>query len=437
MKVLIIGGTGEMGQWFAPFFKEHGYEVTVWGHSHRVDVAERLGVDFAADLDSAVSDSDIVIISVPIDITTEMIRQVAPGMKTGSLLMDLTSLKKGPVEAMQRYAPADVEIIGTHPMFGPSIPSLHGQIVIMSPVEGRCETWFDKIHSLLEDNGAHIEIIDPAEHDQFVSVVQGLTHFAYITIGSTLQKLDFDVKSSRRFMSPVYEIMLDFVGRILGQNPYLYALIQMENPEVLKVHDTFLKECERIAYMVRNHETDGFCQNMKDAAIHFGDTHSALRRSDKLINSKIAEFEELIHSIGEERGIRHIYSGVTHVGIVEKVTPRTVSLTEGSNTTTLLIENVQLLSDSELTFWKGKFLKHWQRDISALIPRGSDPGIFREIIDMDERIISVNIIDTYAGLQDCDRESMTLRIRIIGDLQPNDVQGDVEEMLRRLGCSIR
>ncbi|MEA1985501.1 MAG: prephenate dehydrogenase [Euryarchaeota archaeon] len=437
MKVLIIGGTGEMGQWFAPFFKEHGYEVTVWGHSHRVDVAERLGVDFAADLDGAVDDSDIVIISVPIDITTDVIRQVAPGMKTGSLLMDLTSLKKGPVEAMQRYAPADVEIIGTHPMFGPSIPSLHGQIVILSPVEGRCEIWFDRIHSLLEDNGAHIEIIDPTEHDQFVSVVQGLTHFAYITIGSTLQKLDFDVKSSRRFMSPVYEIMLDFVGRILGQNPYLYALIQMENPEVLKVHDVFLKECEQVSSMVRNHETDEFCQNMKDAAVHFGDTHSALRRSDKLINSKIAEFEELIHSIGKERGIRHIYSGVTHMGIIEKVTPRTVSLTEGGSTTILLIENVQLLSDSELIHWKGEVLKHCQRDISAFIPHGSDPEMFREIIDMDERIISVDIVDTYTGLQDSDHVSVTFRIRIIEDLQPGDVQGDVEEMLRRLGCRIR
>ena len=56
---------------------------------------------------------------------------------------------------------------------------------------------------------------------------------------------------------------------------------------------------------------------------------------------------------------------------------------------------------------------------------------------MDERMISVNIIDTYAGLQDSDREGVTLRIRIIGDLQPNNVQGDVEEMLRRLGCRIR
>jgi len=114
---------------------------------------------------------------------------------------------------------------------------------ISSPVERRCDKWFSIIRALFEDNGAHIEVINAKEHDRFVSVVQGLTHFAYITIGTTFKRLDFDVNESRRFMSPVYEIMVDFVGRILGQNPYLYALIQMENPEVQRVHEAFREEC--------------------------------------------------------------------------------------------------------------------------------------------------------------------------------------------------
>jgi prephenate dehydrogenase len=54
---------------------------------------------------------------------------------------------------------------------------------------------------MLDESGAHIVIVGPEEHDRFVSVVQGLTHFAYITIGTTLDRLDFNVKESRRFMS--------------------------------------------------------------------------------------------------------------------------------------------------------------------------------------------------------------------------------------------
>ena len=102
MKMLIIGGTGEMGQWFTRFSKEHGYEVVVWGSSRRVEVAESMGVEFASDLDHAIGDSDIVVVSVPIDITDKIISETAPKMKDGSLLMDITSLKAKPIEAMKK-----------------------------------------------------------------------------------------------------------------------------------------------------------------------------------------------------------------------------------------------------------------------------------------------------------------------------------------------
>jgi prephenate dehydrogenase len=292
------------------------------------------------------------------------------------------------------------------------------------------------MHDLFEESGAHIEIIDPEEHDQFVSVVQGLTHFAYITIGTTFKNLDFDVNKSRRFMSPVYEIMVDFVGRILGQNPYLYAHIQMKNDQVLKVHEAFINECKLLSDIVREQDTEAFCKKMTEAAVHFKDTASALHRSDKLINAKIAEFEEMIASVGRERGLLHNYSGVTHVGIIEKVTPRTVTLSKGDRTVSLRTENIRLLNDAELKKWKIDNLTHPTRDISALIPAGADPLTIEKVIDCDERIVSVSIIDTYSGVSD-DRLSVTYRITILGDLSAAEVQEDIEKLFVGLGCGIR
>jgi prephenate dehydrogenase len=437
LKVLIIGGTGEMGQWFTPFFKNHGYEVVVWGSSGKIEVAERMGVEFANDLDAAISTSDIVIVTVPINITEKIISETAPKMKSGSLLMDFTSLKVGPTDAMKKYAPKDVEILGTHPMFGPSIPSLHGQIFILTPINGRCEKWFPVMRSLFEDNGAHIEVITPAEHDRFVSVVQGLTHFAYITIGTTFDSLDFSVNESRRFMSPVYDIMLDFVGRILGQNPYLYAYIQMENPEVLKVHDAFMQQCKEMSAIVRKKDVEAFTTKMRDAAIHFGDTASALRRSDKLINSKIAEFDELIDSIGMERGLKHIYSNIVHVGIVKKVTPRSVVLFIGNRLVPLKMENLRLLSTEELKRWKKEILRHHTRDISVLIPQGSNPETICNIIACNDNIISVRKIDTYTGVKGTDKISVTYRVNITGDSDAGKVNDKIVEQLCGIGCKLR
>jgi prephenate dehydrogenase len=437
LKVLIIGGTGEMGQWFTRFFKSNGYDVSVWGSGGKVEIARRMGVEFVPDLDRAIPESDIVIITVPINITGQVIRETAPKMKSGSLLMDLTSLKVRPTEAMKEYAPADVEILGTHPMFGPSIPSLHGQIVILTPIQDRCRKWYPVIRSLLEDNGAHIEVISPQEHDRFVSVVQGLTHFAYITIGTTFNRLDFSVSESRRFMSPVYDIMVDFVGRILGQNPYLYAFIQMENPEVLKVHDAFMQECREMSEIVRERDVESFISRMKEAAVHFGDTSAALRRSDKLINSKIAELDELVNSIGMEKGLRHIYSDVVHVGTVKKVTPRSVVISTGSKPVSLKLENIRLLSPEELREWKADNLREHSRDISVIIPKGADPEVIRRIIATDRNVISVRIIDTYTCARSETGPSVTYRVSIIGDANATVVNNGITALLTGIGCRIR
>ncbi len=455
-KILILGGTGEMGQWFTRFFKERGYEVTVWGKGGKVEVAKKLDVPFASDLEAVIPESDIVIVSVPINVTEETIEEVAPRMKAGSLLMDFTSIKVRPVEAMKKFAPRDVEILGTHPMFGPTIPTIRGQTVILIPIQGRSEKWFPVIRQLFEESGAHVEITTAAEHDRLVSVVQGLTHFAYITIGTTIDRLDFDIKKSRKFVSPVYSIMLDFVGRILGQNPYLYALIQMENPGVPEVHEAFIKECEELSSLVRAHDEEGFVRKMKAAARKYDDTAHALRRSDKLINSRITEYETILNSIGEVCGFSHIYSGNVHVGKLEKVGPNEIVLTKLVSKGTaphiknkfikLKLENLRLLSESELREWRKENLKHSVRDISVLIPEGADPAVVLGAANTNKYLADCQISDIYKwanetvcekGISGAEKLGVTYRITIFGDCNADSVEAEVTALLSGLGCRIR
>jgi len=287
-KILILGGTGETGSWFARYFKEKGFDVAVWGPSGKVDVAGRLGVRYAHDKLAEVEQSDIVLVSVLIEKTVEVIREVAPRMHAGSLLMDVTSIKSAPMKAMRTFAPKGVEVLGTHPMFGPTMPSLRGQTIILTPAEGKSGKWLPAIRSLFESDGAKIEVLDADEHDEIMAVVQALTHFAYIGIGATLKSLDFDVQRSRKFMSPVYEIMIDFVGRILDQNPELYASIQ-KNPKAMRVRQNFVTECMKLCEKADAGDLEGFKQIMREAAEHYGGTHEALERSDRIIKGRIKE----------------------------------------------------------------------------------------------------------------------------------------------------
>ena len=276
VRILSLGGTGR--DWFlvCPLLKEKGFDVAVWGPSGKVEVAERLGVRYAQDMMGEVEKSDIILVSVLIEKTVEIIREVAPHMHPGSLIMDVTSIKSGPVRAMKTYAPKSVEVLGTHPMFGPTMAALRGQTIILTPVEGKTGKWLPIMQSLFESDGAHVEILDEEEHDEIMAVVQALTHFAYIGIGAALRTLDFDVQRSRKFMSPVYEIMIDFVGRILDQNPELYASIQ-KNPKAAVVRQTFVAECMRLCEKADAGDLGGLQADYGEAAEHYGGTHEAWR----------------------------------------------------------------------------------------------------------------------------------------------------------------
>jgi prephenate dehydrogenase len=189
-----------------------------------------------------------------------------------------------------------------------------------------------------------------------------------------------------------------------------------------------------MADMVKNKDLEAFVNDMKKAAAHFGDTESALRRSEKLIGTKIAEHDELVHSIGRERALKHIYSGVVHYGNVKKVGPRSVILERGGKTTELLIENVRLLDEQELIAWKTTSLRTVTRDVSVFIPRGSDPEILKNVLNSVGGVVSSDIIDVFKKQNDT---SVTYRIAIFADSNAALVQGSVETLLRGIGCTVR
>jgi prephenate dehydrogenase len=294
MKVTIIGGAGGMGRWFTVFFKENGVEVRIVDKSPQTkEIAKKLGVQFLNadilkftddEIKDEIVDTDVLLISVPINITGRVIERVGPEMHGGSLLMDITSVKKAPIDMMGRFTNEDVEILGTHPLFGPTAKSMRGQTIIFVPL--RKGHLCDKIDAMFKKNGARIEILTAEEHDQIMSVIQGLTHFILLSFGITLKNLDFNVDRSRKFMSPMYEIIMDFVGRLLHQDPHLYAMIQT-NFEMGKIHETFLAVANRLYELVSAGKVDEFIDEMRRAKDQFGDTERAMIDSDRMIEEKI------------------------------------------------------------------------------------------------------------------------------------------------------
>ena len=78
----IVGGSGKMGSWLARLLERQGLKVLCSGRKTPLRPAEM-----------AVR-CDVVVVSVPVSETLEVIQQVDPLVPDKGLLMDLTSVKK-------------------------------------------------------------------------------------------------------------------------------------------------------------------------------------------------------------------------------------------------------------------------------------------------------------------------------------------------------
>ncbi len=216
----IIGGVSGIGRWFAGFFEQAGYPVHASGQTGGLRPAEMAAT------------CPVVIVSVPIGVTQAVIREVGPHMKTNSLLMDLTSLKAGPVRAMLEASAS--EVIGLHPLFGPGVPSLEGQNIVLCPARG--DRWPPWVRDVLGQGGANLIETTPERHDEIMAVVQALNHLNTLVLGLSIREAGISQEELERFSTPLFRARLAAVENLFS-HPQLYAQIIAGNPHASEILD--------------------------------------------------------------------------------------------------------------------------------------------------------------------------------------------------------
>ena len=389
----IIGGTRGLGRWIAEHLNnDFNITITSRNKASGLEVARELNVDYSNNNIEAIQNADIVIFSVPIEYTAETIKEVAPHAPEGSLLMDVCSIKTEAAEALNKYAPDNVEILPCHPMFGPRVPTIKRQIIVLTPIENRAENWFDRVEKYLTKSECEIVVTTPEEHDKYMSIVQGLTHFSFITLASTIRKLHINVERSRSFSSPIYSLMLDMVSRVIYQNPYLYYSIQKNNKENTHAREVLIKEGAYLSKLIEDGNEEDFVKNMVESSEHLDNREEALIRSDRAIGMLSQKTNVLTKSIGKEVGLKDLHSEKIYVGIVKKVTSKCVIL-ESNDELSLKISTVDILSAKEVFEWKKNNLKLEKFKLSVRLPSSCDEKYLIKMFENIEGVIDVEITD--------------------------------------------
>jgi len=243
----IIGGNGAMGQWFAAFFRNNGHTV------HIADIGSGPTIPELAERCS------VIIVSVPIGATLEVIAGIGPHLKSDQLLMDLTSLKADPVKAMLQFSSS--EVIGLHPLFGPDTAGLKGQNMVICP--GRGHQWLPWLKEILERNGARMTITTPEKHDEIMSIIQGLNHVNTIMMGLALRDANLSADELDRYSTPAFRSKMDMVEKVFDQNPGLYAEIIALNPCIDNILGIYERRLSLLKNLIAHKDTQGLAALLK------------------------------------------------------------------------------------------------------------------------------------------------------------------------------
>ena len=267
--VAVIGGHGRLGTLVARMFGDLG---------HRVIVAD---VDTTLTAADAAAVADVVVVSVPIDVTEAVIGQIGPRVRPDALLMDVTSIKESPVAAM--LAATSASVVGTHPMFGPNVHSLQGQRVVVCRARG--DAWADWVVRMFEARGLSVQETTPSHHDRMMAVVQVLTHFQTQVLGLTLARLGTSLEDTLRFTSPAYLMELYMGGRHFAQSADLYGPIEMKNPATPAVTATYLAVANEVAGILASGDRERFREMFAEVKSFLGPfTVEALEQTSFLID---------------------------------------------------------------------------------------------------------------------------------------------------------
>jgi prephenate dehydrogenase len=236
MKQLGFIGFGSFGQFIIPHLKPY-FDITVFDQIDHSNVAKALGVKWGSLEETA--QKEFLALAIPVQFLEDLLINIKDIVRPNSLIFDLSSVKVKPIELMLKYLPVNVEIIGTHPLFGPQSGKhgIAGLNIVVCPIRSKRASILSRFFS--EELMLKVLERTPDNHDQQMAYVQALTHF----IGRSINAMDIpDVEQK----TPAYQYLLDIKRNLGGDSMDLFLTIELENPYAKSVRDQFIKELTKL-----------------------------------------------------------------------------------------------------------------------------------------------------------------------------------------------
>jgi len=182
-------------------------------------------------------------------------------VRRGQIIMDVTSVKVAPVEAMHRYIKEGM-VLGAHPMFGPGARGIGNKNIVLTPTSREETALAQRVKQYLEARRARVTVMSPSEHDEMMAIVLGLPSFVALVSADTLLRVG-KIGEARAVSGSTHRLLLMLAESVVSEGSELYASLQMRLPNMEEAEEVFRGVSGEWAELVRRRDRQGFIERVQ------------------------------------------------------------------------------------------------------------------------------------------------------------------------------
>lgn len=200
-KITIVG-VGLIGGSFAKGLKRAGLVKTVMGFGQdesSLRQAIELGVidEYSTDMQTAVADSDLIMLAVPLGVMESVLDEMKPYIKPGAIITDAGSAKSSVIaSATKVFSHLPAFFVPGHPIAGKeksgvtaADPTLYiNHRVILTPAEHTNADAIKLVTELWQALGANVEVMSAEQHDDIFAATSHLPHLLAFSLVDMLDE---------------------------------------------------------------------------------------------------------------------------------------------------------------------------------------------------------------------------------------------------------
>ncbi len=181
----------------------------------------------------------IIFLTVAISAMPPVLDQIAPHVREDATVVDTCSVKVFPVREMEARLPPSVDIVATHPMFGPDSARERTDAlpIITWPIrDSYCR--YAQLLETFRGLNFRVEEMLPDDHDREAAFSQGVTHLA----GRILREMDLRPSN---IATLGYTRLLQVMEQTCNDPVSLFQDLQRYNPYTREMRQRFAEALMR------------------------------------------------------------------------------------------------------------------------------------------------------------------------------------------------